>query len=212
MSDNDDDNDKKGYEVGYGKPPKGTRFGAENGNPSNKKGRPKGRNLIEYDRMSEEALWECVLQTAQAPVKTRQDGNDMIIPYFLALNKKMAQDAINGDHHARRDLLRLIEKAVRGTDKMKLDFHAVEAAHEERKLKAMSNPGSLQHFNVMYAEFMTRKHLRNIIGGDEFNYTNEEPTTDEDWGVFIKHHDYLKKHPNEVVPWPLEYPSKTRRT
>ncbi len=202
-----DDDDKKDYEVGYGKPPKSTRFGQPGGNPPNKQGRPSGRNVIEFDRLSEEALWDCFLQAAQTPVGITEDGNELLVPYIMALAKRMAQDAIKGDRHVRKELLRMLERATKGTDKMKLDLYSALADREERRIKAMPNPGSLEFFNAKYEHYMTRKHLRKIIGGDEFMYMPGEPIIDEDWAVFMEQYQRLKNNPKLVLSWPPKYPS-----
>lgn len=202
-----DDDNKKDYEVGYGKPPKTTRFGQLGGNLPNRKGRPPGRNVIEFDRLSEEALWDCFLQTALMPVGITEDGNDLLVPYIMALAKRMAQDAIKGDRHARKELLRMLERATKGTDKMKLDLYSVLADREERRIQAMANPGSLEFFNAKYEHYMSRKHLRKIIGGDEFMYMPGEPIIEEDWAVFITQYELVKADPELILPWPPKYPS-----
>lgn len=201
------DGKKKGYKVGYGKPPKNNRFGAKNGNPRNKKGRPKGRNVLEFDRLSEEALWDCFLQTAKTSVSITENGNDMIVPYIMALAKRMGQDAIKGDRHARKELLRMIEKATKGTDKILIDLRLALARQEDRRINSMTKPGSLEFYNAKYAHYMVRKHLRKVIGGAEFIYETGEPITDEDWATFLMAYELLKKNPDHIFTWPPEYPS-----
>ena len=52
--------DDKNYEVGKGKPPKKNRFKPKkSGNP---KGRPKGRKVIKYHRLSEEAFLHSIIE------------------------------------------------------------------------------------------------------------------------------------------------------
>lgn len=202
-----DDNDKKYYEVGYGKPPKHTRFGAEKGNSRNTNGRPPGRNVLEFDRLSEEALWDCFLQAAQMPVSLTEKGEDMTVPYVMALAKRMAQDAFKGDHHARRDLLRMLEKATKGSDKLFHDLHMAMASHEERRIKALAKPGSLEFYDSKYTRYMYRRYMRPLVGGEEFMYEPGEPVIDEDWAVFIGQYEYLKANPSHDFPWPPKYPS-----
>lgn len=200
-----DDDDKKDYEVGYGKPPKSTRFGAINGNPRNAKGRPPGRTVLEFSRLSEEALWDCFLQAAQRPVTLTEEGGEVEIPYVMVLARRMAQDALKGDRHARRDLLRMLEKATKGTDKMQLELYATLADHEERRIKASAKLGSREFFDAKYAHYMARKHLRKTIGGPEFMYLPGEPITDEDWAMFMTEYERLKTDPDLVLPWPPKY-------
>jgi hypothetical protein len=203
----DDNDNKKDYDVGYGKPPKSTRFGQPGGNSQNRKGRPPGRNVIEFDRLSEEALWDCFLQAALMPVGITEDGAEMLVPYIMALAKRMAQDAIKGDRHARKELLRILERATKGTDKMKLDLYSTLADSEERRIKAMAKVGSLQFFNAKYEYYISRKHLREIIDGPELIYLPGEPIIDEDWAVFMEEYQRLKDDPKLILPWPPKYPS-----
>lgn len=189
------------------RPPKNRQFGQPGGNSRNTYGRPPGRNVIEFDRLSEEALWDCFLQAAQMPVGITEDGNDLLVPYIMALAKRMAQDAIKGDRHARKDLLRMLEKATKGTDKMRIDLCIALADREERRIKAMVKPGSLEFFNAKYEHYMSRKHLRRITDGPEFIYVPGEPILDEDWAVFMEQYELVKASPSLVLPWPLKYPS-----
>lgn len=207
---NDDDNKKNGkkdYDVGYGKPPKNRQFGAKDGNPRNDKGRPPGRNILEFDRLSEEALWYCFHETAQKAVSIREDGEELVIPLIMALAKGMARDALSGDKHARKEYLRSLEKAVKGKDKLLAEMHSILADYRERKLSAMQNPGSLECFDTFYGWFMSKKHLRDTEGKDHWPYEEAEPITDKDWKVFIRQHKHLKANPMEVLPWPPKYPS-----
>ena len=189
------------------RPPKKSQFGQPEGNPRNTDGRPPGRNIIEFDRLSEEALWDCFLQAAQMPVGITEDGNELLVPYIMGLAKRMAQDAIKGDRHARKELLRMLEKATKGTDKMKLDLHSALADREERRIKAMAEPGSLEFFDAKYAYYMSRKHLRQVIDGPEMIYLPGEPIIDQDWAVFMKEYQRLKDDPKLILPWPPKYPS-----
>ncbi|PCJ96239.1 MAG: hypothetical protein COA45_11475 [Zetaproteobacteria bacterium] len=200
-----DDNNKKDYDVGYGKPPKSTRFGATDGNPGNTKGRPPGRNVLEFDRLSEEALWHCFHESGQKPVSIREDGKELVIPLIMAIAKGMATDAANGDKHARRDYLRYLEKAVKGKDKVLSEVHSILADYRERKLSAMQNPGSLECVNTFYEWFMIKKNLRAMDGEDRWPYEDGEPVTDEDWLVFIEKYELLKENSDYQVSWPLKY-------
>ena len=109
--------------------------------------------------------------------------------------------------HARKELLRMLERATKGTDKMKLDLYSVLADNEERRIKASANPGSLEFFNAKYEHYMSRKHLRKIIGGPKFIYMPGEPIIDEDWTAFMQEYQRLKDNPDLILPWPPKYPS-----
>lgn len=129
MSKNNDDkkNGKPDYDVGYGKPPKNRQFGAKDGNPQNKKGRPPGRNVLEFDRLSEEAFWYSFHESGQKAVPIREDGEELVIPLIMALAKGMARDALSGDKHARKEYLCYLEKAVKGKDKLVAEIHTALA-------------------------------------------------------------------------------------
>ncbi len=72
------------YEVGYGKPPKDSRF--KSGRSGNPRGRPKGsKNLLtlihaELDR----------------PIAVREDGRSRKVPARAALSKRLLQKALSG--------------------------------------------------------------------------------------------------------------------
>lgn len=85
------------YEVGFGKPPKATRF--KKGQSGNPKGRPKGsRN---YSTLVEEML--------NAPVTIRENGKTKTVSTLEAAFKRIMQMAVNGNIKA---LFRLLELAA----------------------------------------------------------------------------------------------------
>jgi len=51
------------------------------------------------------------------------------------------------------------------------------------------------------------KHLRKIIGGDEFMYMPGEPIIEEDWAAFMTQYELVKADPELILPWPPKYPS-----
>ena len=207
----DDDNKKSGkkdYDVGYGKPPKNRQFGAEDGNPQNKKGRPPGRNVQEFDRLSEEAFWYSFHESGQKAVSIREDGEELVIPLIMAIAKGMARDAVNGDRHARKEYLRYLEKAVKGKDKLVAEIHTALAGYRERRLSAMQKPGSLECFHTYYEWFMMKKHMRALDGEDRWHYEDGEPYTDEDWTFFLDKYEHLKANPTDILSWPVKYPDE----
>ena len=209
--DDDNDNDKnknknkKDYEVGYGKPPKRTRFGQPGGNPQNKKGRPPGRNIMEYSRLSEEALTQIVLDSAQKPVSIQEDGQELTVPLYAASIKRMARDAAHGDPVARKLYFSMVHKAAKGQDKIILDEAMSMADIRDNLFKANQKPGSLECFNAFYAWFMVKKQLRVVEGDDSLLYEHGEPVTHEDWVLFSQKHDFLKQNPRDVLQWPVKY-------
>lgn len=96
----DDDNkkngaDRKADEVGYGKPPKRTRFRpGQSGNP---KGRPKGRKNLRTD----------VLAMLHTPVQIREGGRMRSVTTQRAALLRVREMALNGDLKALRIILQL---------------------------------------------------------------------------------------------------------
>ncbi len=85
------------YEVGYGKPPKHTRFRKNrSGNP---KGRPKGSNNFRTDV-------KCALK---APVRLTKDGSPRTVSTQEAALLRLREKALNGDARALDRLLALAQ-------------------------------------------------------------------------------------------------------
>lgn len=85
--------DEPGYEVGYGKPPKATRFSkGESGNP---KGRPKGKLNIAT----------VLARTLEEPVVINENGQRKTITKLEAVVKQLVNKAASGDLAATKQLL-----------------------------------------------------------------------------------------------------------
>lgn len=95
---NDDDND---YEIGYGKPPKDTRFGAKNGNPRNRKGRPKLPNTLEEE----------IKAVFKTKVDVTVNGQKVKMSKRQILIEKIINSAINGDSKMTRLAMPLLKLA-----------------------------------------------------------------------------------------------------
>ena len=106
------------YDVGYGKPPKATRFKAgQSGNP---KGRPKGsRNAMPKDLISER-LKSLVLEEAYRPIQIRDGGTLLEIPAIQAALRSLSLQAAQGKQAAQRHLLALVT-GVEGERRMSRD-------------------------------------------------------------------------------------------
>ncbi|HXH53180.1 MAG TPA: DUF5681 domain-containing protein [Sphingomicrobium sp.] len=76
---------KRDYEVGYGKPPKATRF--KPGQSGNPKGRPKGAL----------GLKAMVRKVFTAPVKVKVAGKTRSMPAMEAITLRLCQRALEGD-------------------------------------------------------------------------------------------------------------------
>ena len=90
---------KPGYEVGYGKPPKETRFKpGQSGNPG---GRPKGAKN-KRPGMHEERMKDIILDEAYREITVRDGDRTVTIPMVQAVMRSMAVEAAKGQHRAQR--------------------------------------------------------------------------------------------------------------
>ena len=97
MTDSKHSNDGRStdYEVGYGKPPKQSRF--RKGQSGNPKGRPKAsRNIKTIAR-----------KVLNQPVPVTIDGKTRHVTSLEAMLEQMRRDAFKGDRYARKALLDL---------------------------------------------------------------------------------------------------------
>ncbi len=84
------------YEVGYGKPPKSTRF--KKGQSGNPKGRPKAsRNVA---AALEEALFR--------KIRVKDQSGSRLVTVLEALLQRVSKQALDGDHRAIGKLIELI--------------------------------------------------------------------------------------------------------
>lgn len=116
----------EGFEVGYGKPPKATRF--RKGQSGNPKGRPRGSK-------SASSLLE---QALSAPVAINEGGTTRVIEQRIALFKSLVARAIKGDARAAALVVKLMEQFER---------NAPPAKHEpvtviERRIVRPGDPGT----------------------------------------------------------------------
>lgn len=103
--------ERPGYEVGYAKPPKATRFRpGQSGNP---KGRPTGAKN-KRPGMHEERMKDIILDEAYRDVTVRDGDRSVTIPMAQAIVRAMAVNAAKGQHRALRlfsELLAAVESS-----------------------------------------------------------------------------------------------------
>lgn len=103
--------DQAHYEVGYAKPPKGTRFKpGESGNPA---GRPRGAKN-KRPALNEERLQSIVLDEAYRSISVNDGDLRMTVPMAQAIVRSIAVNAAKGNHRAQKlftDLLSSTETA-----------------------------------------------------------------------------------------------------
>jgi Family of unknown function (DUF5681) len=94
------------YGVGYGRPPKATRF--KPGQSGNPKGRPKGSRKVAPDDVTVEQMKALLLKEAYRHIKIR-DGDEMVeMPILQAAIRNVALQAAQGKQGAQRILFELV--------------------------------------------------------------------------------------------------------
>jgi len=96
---------KRPYEVGYGKPPKSTRF--VKGRSGNPKGRPKGAKN-HTPALHEERFKTILMEEAYRPVKVTEGSKEITIPIAQAIVRSMAVNAVRGDQRSQKAFTDLV--------------------------------------------------------------------------------------------------------
>ena len=102
---------RPGYDVGYGKPPKDTRF--KPGQSGNPKGRPRG-SKNKRPGMHEERMKDLILDEAYRDITIREGHRSVTIPMAQAVMRSLAVNAAKGQHRAQRlfsELLASVESS-----------------------------------------------------------------------------------------------------
>ena len=134
----DDPEEEPSYEVGYGKPPKATRF--QPGKSGNPKGRPKGSRKAPPADTAVEKLNALVLQEAYRPIQIR-DGETLVeMPTMQAELRNVTLSAAKGNQRAQRLLLDTVGEIERERrrDRLKLFEEAVAYKVEAEREMAMA--------------------------------------------------------------------------
>lgn len=105
------DQQEPGYEVGYGKPPKHTRF--QKGQSGNPRGRPKGARNKQQPSLPGDRLKEIILDEAYRTIPVRDGDGHIDVPMAQAVFRAIAVNAAKGQSRAQRlftDLVSDVEK------------------------------------------------------------------------------------------------------
>ena len=100
---------RPGYEVGYAKPPEGTKF--RKGVSGNPRGRPKGaKNKL--PALNEERMKNIILEEAYRTITVRDGARNVSVPIARAVLRSLAVNAVKGQHRSQRlfaELLSAVE-------------------------------------------------------------------------------------------------------
>ncbi|MGH1378711.1 MAG: DUF5681 domain-containing protein [Alphaproteobacteria bacterium] len=185
------------------RPPKEHQF--KPGQSGNPQGRPPVSDRMQ--RFSIDSFRKFIMNDAWKEIEIVESGRRKMVPKFYVIISQLNNKAAKGDIAATRLATKLLESAASGNDKDLFEWMTIWAEWQERKLKASCNPGSLEHFDVMYQYYMFKRDVRRVEGTEAWPFEDDEPYDDADWRVFIKYHDRLKKDPKSIAPWPLDFPS-----
>lgn len=107
---------RPGYEVGYAKPPKETRF--KPGQSGNPRGRPKGAKN-RRPALHEERMKDIILDEAYRTITVRDGDRNVKVPMAQAIIRSLAVNAAKGQHRAQR----LFADLLASTERSRADLH-----------------------------------------------------------------------------------------
>ena len=107
---------RPGYDVGYAKPPVGTRF--KPGQSGNPKGRPRGAKN-KRPAFNEERMKDIILDEAYRTIAVRDGDRNVKVPMAQAIIRSLAVNAAKGQHRAQL----LFAKLLASTERSRANFH-----------------------------------------------------------------------------------------
>ena len=108
---------RRGYEVGYGKPPEATQF--RKGKSGNPRGRPKG-SKNKLPALNEERMKGIILEEAYRSITVRDGARNISVPIARAVLRSLAVNAVKGQHRSQRLFAELLS-AVETSNKLLSD-------------------------------------------------------------------------------------------
>lgn len=132
---------RPGYEIGYGKPPKETRF--KPGQSGNPRGRPIGAKS-KRPGLHEERMKDIILDEAYRDITIREGEKTVTIPMAQAVMRAMAVNAAKGQHRAQRlfsELLASVEGSRKILHDQWLETAIAYKADWEKELRRREQQG-----------------------------------------------------------------------
>jgi hypothetical protein len=129
------------YEVGYGKPPKATRF--KPGQTGNPRGRPRGPSAP-APNPNDERMKAIVVDEAYRTIQVRDGDRAIEIPVIQAVVRSLALSAAKGHQRSQRlftDLVRLVEQERRALHERFLEAAIEYKCDWERELERRERLG-----------------------------------------------------------------------
>ena len=141
-----------GYDVGYGKPPKATRF--QPGTSGNPRGRPRGSRNRLPSASSMERMQAIVLREAYRPVTIRDGDRPVEVPLFQAAMRSLAVNAAKGQPRALALLVGLVDRIE---DKGRRDRREAFAAAVQRSVRRIPQVRhAISQFHIENYKFTRR--------------------------------------------------------
>ncbi|WP_411815968.1 DUF5681 domain-containing protein [Hyphococcus sp. DH-69] len=149
-----------GYEVGYGKPPKSSRF--KKGKSGNPKGRPKGsKNRRPY--LNEERLKDIIIEEAYRTIDVVEGGKTVSYPMAQAVIRALAVNAAKGQLRAQELFTSLLASTEDANNQLYAEYFDTVMSYklnwerelEDRKLTGRIGPEPIPHPDHIVVDMKT---------------------------------------------------------